>query len=217
MTSMPKRNLYRTLGIPTQAAPGEIRRAYRRIAFSAHPDVGAHPDADRFREAHEAYAVLSDPARRRSYDIEIAKPRRPVSAEPLRAQAPVTIIDDFLTMPPSIKELLDQIAQNFFGFREKSGGRLRRLVAEAVLDAQEARFGCRVPFRLPAYPSCETCGGTDDWWGICPGCYGRGVVEPGRELVLEILPGARDGDTFEVNLDAIGISNLMLEVRVIVT
>ena len=120
---MPKRDLYRILGVPAEAAPGEIKRAYRRIAFSAHPDVGARPDPDRFREAREAYEVLSDPARRRSYDIEIARPRRPMSAEPLRAHSPVTIVDDFLTMRPSVEEVLDRIGRNFFGYREKSGVR----------------------------------------------------------------------------------------------
>jgi molecular chaperone DnaJ len=214
---MPKRDLYRILGVPAQAAPGEIKRAYRRIAFSAHPDVGARPDPDRFREAREAYEVLSDPARRRSYDIEIARPRRPMSAEPLRARSPVTIVDDFLSIRPSIEEVLDRIGWNFFGYREKSGLRLRRLRVDAVLEVDEARFGCSVPFRLPAHARCETCDGTGDWMGLCPDCDGRGVVVGERELVLKILPGAPDGDKFEVNLSRVGIVDLLLEVRVIVS
>jgi len=214
---MPKRDLYRILGVTTQAAPGEIKRAYRRIAFGAHPDVGARPDPERFREAHEAYEVLSDPARRRIYDIELSSPRRPSSAEPLRAQSPMTMVDDFLTIRPSIEEVLDQISQNFFGNRQKSGGQLRRLGVEAILDADEARFGCRVPFILPSYISCQTCDGTGEWWGLCPGCYGRGVVESEREVVLAIPPGARDGAVLEVDLRQAGIGNLLLEVRVIVT
>ena len=45
------------------AIQGEIKRAYRRIAFELHPDVGERPDAERFREAHKAYEVLSNPNR----------------------------------------------------------------------------------------------------------------------------------------------------------
>lgn len=45
---MPKRDLYRILGVSTQAAPGDIKRAYRQIAFAVHPDVGKRPDPDRF-------------------------------------------------------------------------------------------------------------------------------------------------------------------------
>ena len=70
---MPRRDLYGILGVPTRAAPGEIKRAYRRIAFEFHPDVGNRPDPERFREAHEAYEILNDPNQRRSYDIKLGK------------------------------------------------------------------------------------------------------------------------------------------------
>mgnify|MGYP001241982419 CR=1 FL=1 len=213
---MPKRDLYRTLGVSTGAAPGEIKRAYRRIAFSVHPDVGERPDPERFREVHEAYETLSDPDRRRSYDVEISIRRRPLSAERSRPRAPVTVLDDFLTVRPSIEELLDQVRQNFSGYRDKSGGRQRRLGVEAILDAEEARFGCRVLFTVPCYVRCRRCDGTGEWWGLCPACYGSGVTEGAREVFLEIPPGVRDGKTFEVDLGPVGIANLLLEVRIIV-
>jgi hypothetical protein len=87
---------------------------------------------------------------------------------------------------------------------------------EAILDAEEARFGCRVPLGVPCYVRCGRCGGTGDWWGLCPVCYGRGIVESTRELVLEIPPGVRDGETFEVDLSDVRIRNLLLEVRIVV-
>jgi hypothetical protein len=68
-------------------------------------------------------------------------------AEPLRPKTPVTITDDFLTLRPSIDELLDHIGLNCFGYPRKSGGPYRRLGVEAILDTDEARFGCRVPFK----------------------------------------------------------------------
>jgi molecular chaperone DnaJ len=213
---MPKRDLYRILGVPIGAAPTEIKRAYRRIAFNVHPDVGERPDPEQFREAHEAYEVLSNPDRRRSYDIDVSVPRRPMAAEPLRRRSPVTVLDDFLTIRPSVEEVLDQVAQNFFGYREKSGGRQRRLGLEAILDAEEARFGCRVPFRVPCLVTCPQCDGTSDRWRLCATCYGRGVVESTREVVLDIPTGASDGERFEVDLSEAGITNLLLEVRVIV-
>jgi molecular chaperone DnaJ len=213
---MPNRDLYAILGISRHAPPGEIKQAYRRIAFNAHPDVGERPDPERFREAHDAYEILSNPDRRRSYDVEISIRRRPLSSEPLRTRSPVTILDDFLTVRPSIAELLDHIGQNFFGYREKSGGRLRRLGVEVVLDADEARFGCRVPFNVPCYIVCPRCRGIDERWGLCPACYGRGSVESTREMALQLPPGARDGDTFAVDLGDVGIGNLVLDVRVVV-
>jgi molecular chaperone DnaJ len=214
---MPKRDLYRILGVAAGAPPAEIRRAYRRIVFDVHPDVGERPDPERFREIHEAYEILSDPDRRHSYDVEISIRRRPLSTEPLRSRTPVTILDDFLTVRPSVEELLDHIGRNFLGHREKSGGRFRSLGVEAILDEEEARFGCRVPFELPSFVRCPRCEGTGELWGFCPGCYGRGFVEGTRELMLEIPPGTRDGEIFEVTLRDIGIGNLLLEVRVVVT
>jgi molecular chaperone DnaJ len=206
---MPKRDLYRILGISTHAAPGEIKRAYRRIAFAAHPDVGERPDPERFREIHEAYEILSDPDRRRGYDVEVSIRRRPLSAERCEPSAGDGSLDDFLTVRPSLEEVLGHIGENFFGYREKSGGRQRRL-EEAILDDEEARFGCQVPLRVPCYVRCRRCGGTGQWWGPCPGCYGRGIVESTREPVLEIPPGARDGETFEVDLGDAGIGNLLI-------
>jgi DnaJ-class molecular chaperone len=213
---MPKRDLYRILGVSTQAATGEIKRAYRQIAFAVHPDVGERPDLERFREVHEAYETLINPDRRHSYDVEMSIRRRPLSAEPLRPKAPITVLGDFLTVRPSIEEVLDHIEQNSFGYRQKSGGRQRRLGVEAILDAEEARFGCRVVFDVPCFVRCRSCGGTSEWWGLCPNCYGRGIVESARELMLQIPPGARGGETFEVDLGDAGIANLLLEVRVIV-
>jgi molecular chaperone DnaJ len=213
---MTKRDFYRVLGVSAGAAPADIKRAYRRIAFAVHPDAGDHPDPERFREIHEAYETLSNPDRRRSYDIEIAVRRQPLSAEPRRTKRPAAVREDFLTIRPSIEKLLDHIGQNFLRYRRKSGGPMRRLGMEAILDADEARFGCRVPFDVPCYISCQRCGGMGEWWGLCPDCYGRGAIESTRDLVLEIPAGARDGDRFEVDLGGVGISNLLLEVRVIV-
>jgi molecular chaperone DnaJ len=213
---MPRRDLYRILGVSTEAPPGEIKRAYRRIAFAVHPDVGERPDPERFHEVHEAYETLSDPDRRRSYDVEISIRRRPAAAEPLLPKAPVDIVDDFLTLRPSIDELLDHIGRNFFGYRRKSGGPYRRLGVEAILDADEARFGCRLPFNVPAFVTCPSCDGVSEWWGICPVCYGQGAVESSRQIVLEIPPGSRDGARYEVDLAKLGISNLVLDVRIVV-
>ncbi|HTJ39430.1 MAG TPA: DnaJ C-terminal domain-containing protein [Dactylosporangium sp.] len=61
---------YEVLGVPRTATAEEIQRAYRTLARRAHPDVNKEPGAeDRFKQITEAYHVLSDPQRRRQYDL----------------------------------------------------------------------------------------------------------------------------------------------------
>jgi molecular chaperone DnaJ len=64
-----KRDYYEVLGVPRDAKDKEIKDAFRHLALRYHPDRSAEPDAEeRFKEIAEAYAVLSDPAKRAEYD-----------------------------------------------------------------------------------------------------------------------------------------------------
>lgn len=68
-TSEQKRDYYEVLGVARSATRDEIKRAYRQLALKYHPDRNKDPDATaKFREIAEAYAVLSDDAKRREYD-----------------------------------------------------------------------------------------------------------------------------------------------------
>ncbi|MCA1819271.1 MAG: DnaJ domain-containing protein, partial [Halobacteriales archaeon] len=61
MSAGGKRDYYEVLGIPRDAAPDAIKKAYRKLAVQLHPDRNKAPDAeDKFKELSEAYAVLSD-------------------------------------------------------------------------------------------------------------------------------------------------------------
>src|ERR1700733_2379412 len=64
------RDYYEVLGVSRDAADTEIKKAFRRLARELHPDVNSHdPDAEtKFKEAAEAYEVLSDADRRATYD-----------------------------------------------------------------------------------------------------------------------------------------------------
>jgi molecular chaperone DnaJ len=218
ISAMVKRDFYAILGVPARAETAEIKRAYRQLAFSLHPDVGAHPDPERFHEVHEAYEVLSNPDQRKAYDLKLVGRGPSSSAEPLRAHRRTSIVQDHSTRRPTIEELLDRISQNFVGYRRKTEGPYRRLGMEAVLEPEEARFGCRLPLWVPGYAECPECRGSGEAWGWhrCSSCYGRGIVATVCSAIIEIPSGACDGDRYEIDLSSSGISPLLFEVRIVV-
>ena len=67
---MTRKDYYKILGVDRNADSRTIKKAYKRLALKYHPDVNKNPDAtEKFKEITEAYAVLSDPDKRRKYDL----------------------------------------------------------------------------------------------------------------------------------------------------
>jgi molecular chaperone DnaJ len=219
---------YAVLVVGRGALLPEIKRAYRKLAFSLHPDVGDNLDDTRFRETREAYQALIRMEQRRTSRIKVVRaPDRLGHAgtmhveprggpEPMRRRLPVNVIDDFATVRPSVGEILDHIAQNFFGFHQKSGGSRRYLGVEVVLDRTEAFFGVSLPLEIPAYARCDRCGGSGGDWGVCASCHGYGMAETNRTVALDIASDARTGEHYRIDLRGAGIENLVLDVTIVV-
>ena len=70
---MASKDPHAILGVGHGAPLSEIRRAYRKLAFSAHPDVGDNPNEQRFREVHEAYAALNEMEQRRPRIVKVVR------------------------------------------------------------------------------------------------------------------------------------------------
>jgi len=222
------RDPYVILGVEHGAPLSEIKRAYRKLAFSGHPDVGDYPHVQRFREVHEAFETLNEMEQRHPRRITVVRTpdrsgyagtthaearRRP---ELVRRKRPVNIIDDFANVRPSVGEILDHIAQNFFGFHQKSRGSRRYLGVEVVLDRTEAFFGVSLPIEVPVYARCDRCWGSGGDWGVCPSCHGYGMAQTRWTVALEIPPGARTGERAQLDLGGAGIENLVLDVTIVV-
>ena len=120
-------DLYVVLGVGVEATPKEIKSGYRRLAEELHPDRYG-PDTPPFREAQEAYVVLSNPERRRVYDERTEAERqsriamRRSFAEPLRPTHPTAEpIMPFGCDPSPIEVSLREPLQTFGCIAESVG------------------------------------------------------------------------------------------------
>lgn len=77
-------NYYTMLGVNSSASASEIKRAYRRLARQHHPDLNAQAQDEQIKRLNEAYAVLSDPQKRATYDEGLRQAR--LRAEAARRQ-----------------------------------------------------------------------------------------------------------------------------------
>ncbi len=163
-----KRDYYEVLGVSRQASAQDLKSAYRKLAMQYHPDrnPGDKPAEDRFKEASEAYEVLSDPEKRGHYD------RFGHSAMPF----------DFGGFNSSgINDVLSEIFGDIFGGRSRRGGRARGsdLRYNLELSFEEAAFGTEVSVKIPRPKRCEVCEGTgskDKQVRACPSCGGSGEL-----------------------------------------
>ncbi|MGN6256784.1 MAG: molecular chaperone DnaJ [Solirubrobacterales bacterium] len=163
------RDYYEVLGVSRDASETEIKKAFRRLARELHPDVNSEPDAeDRFKEAAEAYEVLSDAERRRTYDA--------YGHEGLRS-------GDY--DPGAGFGSIDDIFQAFFGSGFGFGGGRRAAaggdVAIAVeIELAEVGTGVRREVTYDVVDACEHCHGNGAEPGTpistCERCGGAGEL-----------------------------------------
>ena len=174
---MSKRDYYKVLGVPKTATEAEIKKAYRRLAMKYHPD--RNPDdaeaEERFKEAKEAYEVLTEPSKRAAYDqyghagVE--------AAAGARGRGGPNPADAF-------SDIFGDVFGDIFGAARR-GGRAQvfrgaDLRYELELDLREAVFGHTVQIEVPRLVECETCHGTGAAKGSspssCDACGGSGQV-----------------------------------------
>ncbi|MFM7211354.1 MAG: molecular chaperone DnaJ, partial [Actinomycetota bacterium] len=159
---------YAMLGVSRDAAPDEIKRAYRKLARELHPDVNHDPcSQERFKEVTAAYEVLSDPEKRQMYDL---------GGDPLRASGGGfgTTFD--------FSDLMDA----FFGGGQQRGPRPRMRRGQDALirmqvDLAEAMFGGTREIQVDTAVRCNACAGAGASPGTepatCPMCKGRGEIQ----------------------------------------
>lgn len=174
---MADRDYYEVLGIARNAAPEEIKKAYRRLAVKFHPDKnpGDKQAEERFKEAAEAYAVLADAEKRQRYDR--------FGRQGLGQQG------GFGGFDPDVFGDFGDILGEMFGFGGVFGGGARRrqqsrrgadLRYDLEIDFDEAALGLETRIQIPRLDACEGCNGSGtnaaDGIRTCETCRGRGQV-----------------------------------------
>jgi molecular chaperone DnaJ len=171
-----KRDYYEVLGVGRGAEEREVKSAYRKLALKYHPDKnpGDGKAEERFKEAAEAYAVLSDPDKRARYD------RFGHQGVAGSGGFDPTIFADFSDI---LGDLFGFGFGDPFGRRRGAGGGPARgadLRYDLQLGFEEAAFGVEKTLRIPRLEACEACRGTGSAGGsapaLCSACGGRGQV-----------------------------------------
>lgn len=172
-----KRDYYEVLGIGKNADDAEIKKAYRALAKKYHPDVNpGNAEAEaKFKEASEAYAILSDPDKRRQYD----------QFGHAAFEGGAGGAGGFDFTGADFSDIFGDIFGDFFGggrSRSANNGPMKgaNLRTSVRITFEEAVFGCEKEIELTIKENCKTCNGTGAKPGTspetCSKCGGKGQV-----------------------------------------
>ncbi len=185
-----KRDYYEILGVDKKASAEDIKNAYRKLAMQYHPDKNKSSDAEeKFKEMSEAYAVLSDQAKRQQYDQfgHLGIDQRYSQSDIFRGVNFEDIFRDLGMGGQGFGNGIGSILGMFFGGREKrqngrNEGFIRGsdLLYGVVINLEDAANGKVMTIDIPRTEACETCRGVGAKPGTspktCPTCGGSGQV-----------------------------------------
>ncbi len=181
---MNKRDYYEVLGVEKTASDAEIKSAFRRLAKKYHPDVCKEADAEeKFKEAQEAYAVLSDPQKRKQYD------QFGHQAFQNGGQGGFSGGFDFSDF--DFSDIFGDIFGSGFGFnfggskRQNRASRGRDRVIGMKLSFEEAVYGTTKTIKIDLMDTCDECHGKGGKGEVtCDKCHGSGTIEEQQRTIL---------------------------------
>ena len=178
---MSKRDYYEVLGVPKDADDKQIKSAFRKLAKQYHPDLNKDKDApEKFKEVQEAYEVLSDPNKRKTYD-QFGHAAFDQNGN-TGGYGGFSDFSGFGFEDIDISDIFSGVFGEVFGFRNSKSNSKRPTKGQDSLyqmkiTFMEAIHGCTKDITLDVFDTCEKCNGKG---GLneknCPTCHGSGTI-----------------------------------------
>lgn len=190
---MSKNDYYEILGVSREASDAEIKKAYRRLAMKYHPDrtKGDKAGEEKFKQATEAYEILSNAEKRRTYDRYGHAGVDP--SVDMGGAAGAEGFGDFFN------DIFADILGGVAGGRSRTSGQQQgnHLRYHLELSLEEAVRGTRVTVRVPTWVTCQACRGSGAEKGskpvTCTQCHGQGEIrmQQGLFMLRQTCPRCR--------------------------
>ena len=193
---MAKRDYYEVLGVERNASADELKKAYRKLALKYHPDrnPGDKESEEKFKEAAEAYDVLSNPDKKAKYD-QFGHAAFEGGAGGYGGGMDMN--DIFSHFGDIFGDIFGG-GGGFGGFggfgggssagrRGRAAARGTNLRIKVKLTLEEIEKGCEKKIKVAKYVSCKDCGGSgarNNSYDTCSPCHGTGVVTEVRRTIL---------------------------------
>ena len=194
-----KRDYYEILGVDRNAGEDEIKKSYRKAAKKYHPDL--NPDnkeaEHKFKEASEAYEVLSDQAKRAKYD-QFGH----AGVDPNFSSGAGGGFGGFGGFDVDLGDIFSSFFGGGFSLRSANPNAPRRgsdTSASVTISFEEAAKGCVKEIKLTHIDVCEACGGSGSEPGhtpkTCPSCHGTGQIREAQRTPFGVMQTQRVCDS----------------------
>ncbi len=203
---MAKRDYYEVLGVPKTASSDDIKKAYRKLAMQHHPDrnPGNKESEEKFKEASEAYSVLSDETKKARYDQYGFAGVDGSGGNPFGGGGNYSGFEDIFSG-------FDDVFSSFFGGGGGFGGNSRRssrpqrandLLYNLEITLEDAALGKKIDISYERNVRCTACSGKGSKSGSgkkrCPECGGSGQVRRTQGFFSIQVPCSKCNGTGEI-------------------
>ena len=206
------KDYYKILGLSPDCSQEDIKKAYRKLVRSSHPDSCGKEDSSEFREVQEAYDAIGEKSQRNNYDRERKYEQKGSQNIPTYT---FHIGEAGFMHPVSFENYFDQIFDRFLNndfFHPGFGGFGDQL--ELILSYEEARIGRVIPVEIPIHQSCPSCYGSGrNLFFICDNCNGSGSIIQNRVINIEIPPNIAHLSQYNISIPGYGILHIIIKIR----